>query len=150
MLERSIAAGRFLTNLAVPVATLVAATVAFGAFMVAQASAASAVRCSGHTYGGIDRHAFPVVSNLRAVNLPAKTDGYAPRCLVAESVAGMVQVYAGNHDGRIASSVRVMGARWYGGTWRVRYRVVNNAQGDAYALVTATNGRAVVTFNGAS
>jgi hypothetical protein len=150
MLKRGTAAGAVgLANLAVPVATLVAATVAFGTFMVAQASAASAVRCPGHTYGSIDPSAFPNVSNLRAINLPRKTTGYAPRCLVAESVAGMIQVYAQDHNGRIPTKVRVMGARWNAGTWRVRYRVVQG-EDSPYGKFTATQGSKRITFDGAS
>lgn len=87
-------------------------------------SAASAKACGGDTYGAIDRTAFPTVGNLKAVGLPKKTDGYAPRCLVAESVAGLVQASwrdDGNGQWSFAATVRPRGARWDGGRWRCTY-----------------------------
>src|SRR3978361_2247158 len=52
---------------------------------------AATTRCSGHRYGLISSHAFPAIRRLRAHGLPRRTDGYAPRCLVAEAVAGLGQ-----------------------------------------------------------
>jgi hypothetical protein len=130
---------------------LVSAAILAGAMLAGNASAATpVVKCDGKTYGGIDRNTFPVIYNLRAINLPRKTDGYAPRCLVAESIGGMVQVYAGNHSGRIPTKVHIGGARWDGGTWRISYRMANDANEDPYAKFTATHGRERVTFDGAS
>jgi hypothetical protein len=128
----------------------VVASLALGALAAGQASAASVVRCSGHQYGAIDRSAFRSISNLRAVNPPRKTDGYAPRCLVAESVAAMVQSWASDHMGHIPRTVEPMGARWDGRTWRIRWQMINDAQGDPYAVFTATRGRQYVMFDGAS
>src|SRR5215210_2070012 len=63
----------------------------------------------------------PRIADLRAHNLPRKTDGYAPRCLVAEAIAAEVQRALQNGE-RAPRTVRVYGARWSGGTWRCRYR----------------------------
>jgi hypothetical protein len=83
--------------------------------------AESITRCSGHTYRLIDPAAFPGVYRLTAINLPALTDGYAPRCLVAEDVASQVQYKVGRLH-RYPAAVIAMGARWYSGTWRITYR----------------------------
>lgn len=122
----------------------------------ASASASSVVKCNGHTFGMIDESSFPGIDKLRAHNLPRRTDGYAPRCLVAESVAGMVQTKWGNGVG-FPQRVRVMGARWYAGYWRVRYRqvTVHSPEGGdwTYGAVTATrigHPRQHVTFRGYS
>src|SRR5215212_8815356 len=63
----------------------------------------------------------PTIEALRAHNLPRKTDGYAPRCLVAEAIAAEVQRALQNGE-RAPRTVRVYGARWSGGKWRCRYR----------------------------
>ena len=60
------------------------------------------------------------MSKLRASDLPRRTDGYAPRCLVAESVAGEVK-RAIQDTGERPSQVRVFGARWNGGRWHCAY-----------------------------
>jgi hypothetical protein len=107
-------------------------------------AAPSLTRCSGRTYGAIDRNAFPAIRQLRTYNLPRLTDGYAPRCLVAETIAGKVQAKRGR-TGRY----RVGGARWYAGIWVVRRTIVRTPDG-GYAKFTATHGRQRVTFNGYS
>jgi hypothetical protein len=107
-------------------------------------AAPNLTRCSGRTYGAIDRNAFPTIRQLRTYNLPRLTDGYAPRCLVAESIAGNVQAKKGR-PGRY----RVGGARWYAGVWVVRRTIVRTRDG-GYAKFTATHGRQRVTFNGYS
>jgi len=61
----------------------------------------------------------PEVEHLRAHNLPRKTSGYAPRCLVAEAIASDVQ--RGIQDGDRPRTLSVHGARWGAGTWRCRY-----------------------------
>jgi hypothetical protein len=101
------------------------------------ASPASAVTksCNAHTYLGIDPNAFPAVANLRVFNLPPRTDGYAPPCLVAESVAGIVQ-------DRWRQAPRVVwarGARWNGGRWHVTYRFQKTRDG-GYMKMTARKG----------
>ena len=103
------------------------------------------VRCSGKTYGGIDRNGFPVISQLRAINLPRRTDGYAPRCLVAETIAGQVQ----RRQGSAPLRLRIHGARWDAGTWFVTRRFVRVKEGEV-AKFTATHGRQRVTFTGSS
>ena len=86
---------------------------------------AGTVTCKPGTYGGADPSAFPAVGDLTATGLPKKTDGYAPPCLVADSVAGLVQAsYKDEGDGvwSFASSVHPMGARWDGGRWVCSYQ----------------------------
>jgi hypothetical protein len=62
----------------------------------------------------------PTIEDLRAHNLPRKTSGYAPRCLVAEAIAAEIQRVLQN--GRKApSTVSVMGAQWSSGKWRCSY-----------------------------
>jgi hypothetical protein len=62
----------------------------------------------------------PTIEDLRAHNLPRKTDGYAPRCLVAEAIASQIQQILQN-GGKAPRTVTVHGARWDGGKWRCRY-----------------------------
>ncbi len=62
----------------------------------------------------------PTIAALKAHNLPRKTDGYAPRCLVAEAIASEIQRTLQN-GGAKPRTVRVYGARWNGGKWRCRY-----------------------------
>ncbi|MET0768921.1 MAG: hypothetical protein ABW081_03355 [Solirubrobacteraceae bacterium] len=101
-------------RLALPLAVLLA-LLSFPA-----ASSAKTVRCDiGYYAPGLD-HGKPAVSKLRAVDLPRRTDGYAPRCLVAESVAS--EVKRGIQDtGERPARVRVYGARWSGGRWNCGY-----------------------------
>ena len=62
----------------------------------------------------------PTIENLRAHNLPRKTDGYAPRCLVAEAIAAEIQRPL--QQGRKAPrTVSIMGAQWSSGKWRCTY-----------------------------
>jgi hypothetical protein len=107
-------------------------------------AAPSLTLCSGRTYGLIDRNAFPTIRQLRTYNLPRLTDGYAPRCLVAERIAGNVQARKGRRG-----LYRIGGARWYAGVWVVRRTIVLTPDG-GYAKFTATHGRQRVTFNGYS
>jgi hypothetical protein len=99
---------------ALPLAVLLAA-LSFPA-----AAPAKTVRCDiGYYAPGLD-HGTPEVSELRAVDLPRRTDRYAPRCLVAESVASEVKRAIQDTDDRPAQ-VRVFGARWNGGRWNCAY-----------------------------
>jgi hypothetical protein len=88
--------------------------------------------CDGHSYGGIDPNAFPNVQHLRVIDLPPKTDGYAPPCLVAESVAGLVQ-YKWRQSPKV---VWARGARWNGGLWHVTYQFQKTRDG-GYMKMTA-------------
>ena len=81
---------------------------------------AATIRCKVGYYAPGLAHGKPVVSKLRAVDLPRRTDGYAPRCLVAEAVADAVKT--GIEDtGARPQQVRVQGARWNGGRWTCEY-----------------------------
>jgi hypothetical protein len=59
------------------------------------------------------------VKDLRAIDLPARTDGYAPRCLVAEAVVQFILDDRKGH--KLPSTVHPMGARWDGGRWKVSH-----------------------------
>ncbi len=62
----------------------------------------------------------PTIAALKAHNLPRKTDGYAPRCLVAEAIASDIQRALQNGE-RAPRTVFAYGARWTAGKWRCRY-----------------------------
>lgn len=98
---------------------------------------AATVRCRIGYYAPSLDVATPHVSRLRAIDLPRRTDGYAVRCLVAESVASDVQS-AFHHSLELPQSVHVFGARWNGGTWKVR---------GSGKHVTATHGHRRITFD---
>ena len=100
-------------------ATLVALALA-ALLALAPPAAADSVDCRvGHYSPGADR-AQPTVTNLLAHNLPRRTDGYAPRCLVAEAIVGKIQLRCAER-GALPAKVRVYGARWDGGRWRCSY-----------------------------
>ena len=100
---------------------LLAATLAAVAALALPASAsADVVRCTVGHYAPTLAHGKPEVSRLRAVNLPRRTDGYAPRCLVAEAVAAEVK-RAIQDTGERPAQVRAGGARWNGGRWNCAY-----------------------------
>jgi hypothetical protein len=105
-------------------------------------ASAKTVRCNGHTYGLIDPSAFPGIGKLRAVNLPRKTDGYAPPCLVAEAVAAKVQA-KWRHGIKKPTVVKVGGARWDGGRWRVSSRLVTQHFGSGTSTYAAAVARRV-------
>lgn len=81
--------------------TLAVAGVALAGTAPANANAAT-VKC---------RH------DVAAHNLPAKTYGYAPPCLVAETIEAHVMQAPG-----FPKFAHPQGARWTAGKWRVRYR----------------------------
>jgi hypothetical protein len=87
---------------------------------VAASAGAATVRCRTGFYdpGLNGPNTFPTVSRLRAVDLPRLTDGYAPRCLVAESIAGRIQT-SFDRRGRLPRTLHIYGARWDGGRWRL-------------------------------
>ena len=120
------------------------------------ASAAGTVTCPiGHYDSFLDDDDFPTISKLRATNLPRLTSDYAPRCLVAESVAGLVKLRtaraARKHgagfrfDEHAPKRVWAMGARWSAGRFRVRYEVLR-CDCDPYVKVTARRGKKRVRF----
>jgi hypothetical protein len=135
-----------------------AAAVTVAVLLAAAPPAAEArtVKCRiGYYWPGLDDARFPTIHGLRAIDLPRRTDGYAPRCLVAESVAGLVKDgiarAAREHgddfdfDRDAPKKVRPMGARWSGGTYRVRYRLLR-CDCDPYVQVTATRGARRIRF----
>ncbi len=77
------------------------------------------------------------VTHLRATGLPVRTGGYAPRCLVAESVAAEVQIRR-RASKATPKRVNVFGARWSAGKWTVKR---------SGRRVTATQGAKTVTFD---
>lgn len=86
---------------------------AVGAVLVfpAGAEATSYNTCRYGTYGS--EEAYPIVQKLR-VRAARKIDGYAPRCLVAETVAWKVVAKANRR-------VRAYGARWNAGAFVCAY-----------------------------
>lgn len=94
------------------------ASAAAAAVAAAPASAVT-VACDAGEYQLV-RGENPRIAKLRAHNLPRRTDGYAPRCLVAEAIAADIQraLQSGERAPRVLS---VYGARWRGGRWRCRY-----------------------------
>jgi hypothetical protein len=77
-------------------------------------------RCRvGYFIPGADM-AEPDLTRLRAHNLPRRTDGYAPRCLVAEAIVGRIQDRF-ERTGSLPATVRIGGAAWSGGRWNCTY-----------------------------
>lgn len=114
----------------------------------ASTASAQTTRCSGHQFLLIDKSAFPGIAKLRALNLPRLTSGYAPRCLVAEAIAGDIQFYFRQHS-RFPHTVKPRGARWEGGPWTMTYvvRHLNEQQGVQYDYAVGRHGRQTVTMN---
>lgn len=83
------------------------------------------------------------MQKLKAINLPVKTDGYAPRCLVAETIAGLVQD-GFKKKGKLPQRVHPRGARWDGGVWTVSYKFQKTQDG-GYQLMNARRGKQQVT-----
>ncbi|MDO9352521.1 MAG: hypothetical protein Q7T55_02435 [Solirubrobacteraceae bacterium] len=109
---------------------LATTTVALGlaaTLIAAPGAAAKTSKCKAGKYlVGITMHPLKV-EKLRAVNLPSKTDGYAPPCLVADAAASAIQ---DGSQGTLPSSITLMGARWNGGKWNCTYGAIaeTNAQ----------------------
>jgi len=92
----------------------VAVLAAIGTLALVSSAQARTTQCSGNHYLAIDPAAFPGIGNERAINLPRLTDGYAPRCLVADSVAGYIQSFFHQHS-RLPRTLQIHGARWMPG-----------------------------------
>lgn len=121
----------------------VALTAAFAVPSIASASSTVSIKMPRYM-----QTQFPAVYTVKATNLPAKTYGYAPRALVAETVVGQIQ-YSMSDSGRIPKTVHPQGTRWDGGKWRVSYRVVTN--GDySYGKFTVRKGSQTLSFDGYS
>jgi hypothetical protein len=98
---------------ALPLALLAAA-------LFAPAAAAKTVSCEiGHYFPG-RAPTSTTPQDLKAINLPRLTDGYAPRCLVAETLLNWAldDIAAGRKP---RARIWARGARWNGGRWRCRY-----------------------------
>ena len=108
---------------------LITALMLAGALVVPATADASVKHCDDV------KHAYPYLYDVRAADMPRLTSGYAPRCLVARTLAAHVQ-----HGGPGRS--RIMGARWDAGTWRVRSRWVG-----AREVYTGRNGGQRVKFH---
>lgn len=110
------------------------------ALAVAPASAeAKTGRCPLPKYGLVDPSAFPGVQNLRVRNVPTASD-YAPPCLVAESVAALIQEGFAESPGPFPRTVRPRGARWDGGRYRCRYER-RQGEDNPYEHATCTSVR---------
>jgi hypothetical protein len=102
--------------------------------LAGSADAASYRSCKIGYYSPDLDEGFPGVARLRIAMRSKLADGYAPRCLVAESVASAVQFRVGENigegvepDGPLSPRifprrVRVSGARWSVGIFRCSYR----------------------------
>jgi hypothetical protein len=101
---------------------LILAALVAAAALVAGAAPASAVTisCEPGDYPLINPRGEPKLTNVKAHNLPRRTDGYAPRCLVAEAVGAEIQLGV-RADGKLPEHLRVYGARWSAGKWRCVY-----------------------------
>ncbi len=61
-----------------------------------------------------------------------KVDGYLPRCDLATFVAG----FASQHDGAYHATVKLMGARWYVGSYACQYRYHGDGHVDRTVVST--------------
>ena len=131
-------------------------SVLLGSALAPSHAEARTVKCRiGYYAPGLDDARFPTIHKLQAVRLPRLTDGYAPRCLVAESIASLVKDRVARaarkqgadfrFDRHAPKRVTPMGARWFGGSYHVRYRVLK-CDCDPYVQVTATRGQKRVRF----
>jgi hypothetical protein len=130
-----------------PIRRVVLPALMLAAALAALPAAASArtVRCHPGRYRLVDPLAFPGIGHLRAVDLPRRTDHYAPRCLVAEAIAADIQQFFTAHK-RLPRRLHVFGARWDGGRWRLRYRQVQSPD-NPFVHAVARKGRRRVTMD---
>jgi hypothetical protein len=100
-------------------APLIALLAAAATALAAAPASADTVTCNPGEYQLLHGE-NPTIAALKAHNLPRRTDGYAPRCLVAEAIASDIQqaLQSGERAPRI---VFAYGARWTAGKWRCRY-----------------------------
>jgi hypothetical protein len=130
---------------------LTAALACTGAVLAAPAADAKpvTVKCPEGRYGDNNGGEFPVAYNVKATGLPAKTDGYAPRCLVAWSGVGFIRSGWNGRTGTPPKTVHLQGASWDGGVWRVRLKTITTDDG-AYGKFTLSRGSKRITFEGGS
>ena len=100
---------------------ILAALISAAALATAAPASADTISCKPEgEYWLVDPRGEPELTNLRAHNLPRKTDGYAPRCLVAEAVGAEIQLEF-RLEGELPKHLHVYGARWSAGKWRCSY-----------------------------
>ncbi len=118
------------------------------ALALAPAASAQTTKCRGNRYLVIQSSGFPGIRNERAINLPRRTSGYAPRCLVADSIASGIQYFWSQHQ-RLPHSLPVHGARWDAGVWQLQYTVrhVKAEPAVVYRHLVARHGRQRVTMD---
>ena len=100
--------------------TLIALLAAAATAVAAAPASADTITCDPGEYQLLHGE-NPTIADLKAHNLPRKTDGYAPRCLVAEAVVAEIQLGYDEQQGRLPPRLRVFGARWSAGRWRCSY-----------------------------
>jgi hypothetical protein len=98
---------------------IVALLVAAAALVAAAPASAVTITCDPGEYLLLHGE-NPTIENLKAHNLPRKTSGYAPRCLVAEAIVGRIQDRY-EETGALPATVRIYGAAWSGGRWNCTY-----------------------------
>jgi hypothetical protein len=114
---------------------------------VAPAARAQTTRCRLDRWL-VNRNAFPSISELRAINLPRFTARYAPRCLVANSLASDIQYFwSARH--RFPRTARPYGARWRAPKFTIRYYVkpLKSEPGNSYMYAVAKAGRRQITMH---
>jgi hypothetical protein len=102
-------------------------------------------KCKPGKYWLVQTDSDIQVEQLDVRGLPRKTSDYAPRCLVADALAGLLQSDY-ERRGRLRTKVTVMGARWSAGTWTVRFKRYLDTQSVPYLSVTARRGRGRITM----
>jgi hypothetical protein len=105
--------------------TLIALLATAATAVAAAPASAGTVTCAPGEYLLL-RGENPRITDLKAHNLPRKTDGYAPRCLVAEVIAADIQRALQNGE-KAPRTVFAWGARWTGGKWKCRYPAEDKA-----------------------
>ena len=116
------------------------ATLAAAAWLAPAAHAAS---CAGGSFYDLG-HRFPGIGQLHASGLPARTDGIAPPCQVAERIADRIQAHATH--GLLPAHVRARDAGWDAGRFACAY-ADRPRKSDPYKHATCTRAGRRVTMN---
>jgi len=104
---------------------LIALLAAAATAVAAAPASADTVTCAPGEYLLL-RGENPRITDLKAHNLPRKTDGYAPRCLVAEAIAAEIQRALQNGE-KAPRTVSTYGAQWSSGKWKCSYPAQDRA-----------------------
>ena len=104
---------------------LIALLAAAATAVAAAPAGADAVTCAPGEYLLL-RGENPRITDLKAHNLPRKTDGYAPRCLVAEAIAAEIRRALQNGE-KAPRTVSTYGAQWSSGKWKCSYPAQDRA-----------------------